>query len=143
MAGALVGCGDHDHHRHHHGGCRFFQELEPNTTAGTAQELGDLFEDDCFVVDGTILSATDQDHYLIFIQESLTLEVTLEHDPLVTFAVQLLDADTGEVILDCGTTVVPAVCQVSFEVHRFDIAVEVIVTPVSGMGPYTLTLRTR
>jgi hypothetical protein len=143
MTGALGGCGDHDHHRHHHGGCRFFQELEPNTTALTAQELGDLFEDDCFVVDGNILGAADQDHYRVFIQESLTLEVTLDHSPLVTFAVRLLDADTGERILDCGTNVVPAVCVVPFDVNGFDIPVDVVVTPVSGVGPYTLTLRTR
>ena len=143
LASAVVGCGDHDHHRHHHGGCRVFRELEPNTTALTAQDLGDVFEDDCIVVNGTIVDAADEDNYLIFIQEDLAVEVTLEHDPLVTFAVQLFDADTGELIRDCGTTVVPAVCKESFEVDWFDIAVDVVVTPVSGTGPYTLTLRTR
>jgi hypothetical protein len=143
LAGALSGCGDHDHHRHHHGDCRVFRELEPNTTVRTAQDLGDLFEDDCVVVNGTILDTTDEDNYLVFIQESLTLVVTIDHDPLVTFAVQLFDADTGERIRDCGSTLVPAVCQVSVDVDWFDIAVDVVVTPVSGTGPYTLTLRTR
>jgi hypothetical protein len=32
---------------------------------------------------------------------------------------------------------------VPFEVDAFDIAVDVVVTPVVGAGPYTLTLRTR
>ncbi len=139
MAAVWSGCGGDDHH----GRCLVFQELEPNTTVLTAQELGDLFEDDCFVVNGTILNATDQDHYRVFIREDLTLEVTLDHSAQVTFAVQLLDADTGEVILDCGTNVIPAVCVVDFDVNGFDIPVEVIVSPVSGDGPYTLTLRTR
>ena len=143
MAGALGGCGDHDHHRHHHGGCRFFRELEPNTTALTAQDLGDLFEDDCVVVDGAIMDAADEDNYRVFIQESLILEVTLDHSPLVTLAVQLFDAETGARIRDCGTNGVPAVCEVSLDVNGFDIPVDVVVTPVSGVGPYTLTLRTR
>ena len=143
MAAVVGGCGGDDHHGDHHGRCLFFRELEPNSTALTAQELGALFEDDCFVVDGTIMDAADEDNYRVFIQESLTLEVTLDHSPLVTLAVQLFEAETGEQILDCGTNVVPAVCVESLDVHGFDIPVDVVVTPVSGVGPYTLTLRTR
>jgi len=48
IAGAVDGCsgGDHGHGHDHHGGCLFFREVEPNTTALTAQFLGDLFVDD-------------------------------------------------------------------------------------------------
>jgi len=58
----------------------------------------------------------------------------------VDFDIQLFDADTGQLILDCGSNVVPEVCVVPFAVHGADIAVDVVVTSVVGAGPYTLTL---
>jgi len=78
--------------------------------------------------------------YRVLIPESLHLVVTLDHSPLVDFDIQLFDADTGQVILDCGSNVVPEVCVVPFVVHAHDIAVDVVVTSVVGAGTYTLTL---
>jgi len=138
-AGALGGCvgGDHDNDS---GVCLLFGEVEPNATALTAQFLGDLFVDDCFIVAGSIFDVTDVDSYRVFVQESLTLVVTLDHSPLVDFDVQLFDADTGQLISDCGIAVVPEVCAVSFVVRSRDIAVDVVVTSFIGAGTYTLTL---
>jgi hypothetical protein len=59
----------------------------------------------------------------------------------VNFNVQLLNADTGELIQDCGIAdVVPEICEVSFVVRSRDLAVDVVVTSAVGAGPYTLTL---
>ena len=142
-AGAFGGCseGDHDNGHHGGGGCVLFSEVEPNATALTAQFLGSLFVDDCFVVAGSIFDVTDVDSYRVLVQESLTLVVTLDHSPLVDFDIQLFDADTRQLILDCGINVVPEVCAVPFVVSSRDIAVDVVVTSFVGAGSYTLTLR--
>jgi len=115
--------------------------MEPNDTLLTAQFLGDIVAGDCFVVAGDLFAVVDVDSYRVLVQESLTLVVTLDHSPLVDFDVQLFDADTGQLILDCGINVVPEVCTVPFVVHSHDIAVDVVVTSFVGAGSYTLTLR--
>ena len=142
LAGLFGGCDGDDHNGEHHaqGRCLVFGEREPNATPLTAQFLGDLFVDDCFVVEGSLFDPVDVDSYRVFIQETLTLVVTLEHSPFVDFDVQLFNADTGELILDCGLNVVPEVCVVPFVVSSRDIAVDVVVTSFLGAGSYTLTL---
>ena len=139
MVGVVGGCGDGDHH-HQHRSCLFVGEVEPNDTVLTTQFLDDIFVDDCIVVTGNLFDAADVDRYSVLIQESLTLVLTLDHSSQMDFALQLFDADTGQLIRDCGSGVVPEVCAVSFVVHSSDIAVDVVVTSVSGAGPYTLTL---
>jgi hypothetical protein len=143
IAGALGGCsgGDHNDDGRDGGSCFVFGEVEPNDTLGTAQFLDAIFIDDCFVVGGDLFSAVDVDGYRILVQEDLTLVVTLEHSPFVDLDVQLFDADTGELILDCGVSVEPEVCTVPFVVVSRDIAVDVVVTSAVGAGSYTLTLR--
>jgi hypothetical protein len=116
-------------------------EVEPNATALTAQFLGNLFADDCFIVAGSIFDVTDVDSYRVVVQEPLTLFVTIDHSPLVAFDVQLFDAGTGQLIRDCGDAVVPGACAVSFVVRG--IAVDVVVFSVGGAGTYTLTLDAR
>lgn len=138
MIGAVGGCGD-DHHHHHHG-CGLVQEVEPNDTPSTADFLGEAFVGDCVVVAGSLSDPADVDIFRFLVEESLTLVVTLDHSSQVNFAVQLLDADTGQLIRDCGSGVVLEVCVVPFVVRSRDIAVDVVVTSVSGAGPYTLTL---
>ena len=69
-----------------------------------------------------------------------TLAVTLDHSAEVNVALQFFDADTGDLIQDCGTGVVPIVCDVRFAGHAHDIAVDAVVTSAGGTGPYTLTL---
>ena len=142
-AGVLAGCsgGDHSESRHGSGVCLLENEVEPNATALTAQFLGDMFADDCFIVSGSIFDVTDVDSYRVLVQESLTMVVSLDHSSLVAFDVQLFDADTGELIRDCG--VAPEVCPVSFIVRGHDIAVDVVVSSVVGAGTYTLTLDAR
>ena len=142
IAGALGGCSGGDHHDDHHdgGGCVLFAELEPNATALTAQFLGDMFVDDCFVVAGSIFDTFDVDSYRVLVQEDLTLVVTLDHSPRVDFDILLFNADTGQLILDCGVDVVPEVCGVPFAVLSGDIAVDVVVASFIGAGTYTLTL---
>ena len=143
FSGAVAGCsggGDHPAERHVSGGCVVVGEQEPNDTFLTAQFLGDMFIGDCVAVAGSLFDPADVDSYRVFIQESLHLVVTLDHSPLVDFDLQLFDADTGQLILDCGSNVVPEVCVVPFVVHAHDIAVDVVVTSVVGAGPYTLTL---
>ena len=144
IAGVLGGCsgggGGHDDGHHGSGVCLLLSEVEPNGTALTAQFLGSLFVDDCFVVTGSIFNVTDVDNYTVLIQENLTLVVTLDHSSLVDFDIQLFDADTGQLIRDCGTAVVPEVCAVSFGVRSRAIAVDVVVTSHIGAGTYTLTL---
>ena len=66
--------------------------------------------------------------------------VTLDHSPAVDFDVLLVNADTGELLQDCGLGVVPEVCAVSFVVPAGALAVDVVVTSVIGAGSYTLTL---
>jgi hypothetical protein len=68
------------------------------------------------------------------------LVVTVDHSLEVAFDVHLFNADTGELILDCGIAVVPEVCVVPFVVRSRDLTVDVVVTSVVGAGPYTLTL---
>jgi hypothetical protein len=80
------------------------------------------------------------DTYGILIEETLTVVVTLDHSPAVDFDVFLLNADTGELILDCGLNVVPEVCVVPIVVGARALAVEVVVTSFVGAGSYTLTL---
>jgi hypothetical protein len=150
LAGVLGGCDGDDHHDdhrdgHHRGGnCALFREQEPNDTEFTAQFLDPGFEGDCVIVEGDIfappLVPLDVDNYRILIEESLTLAVSVDHSPGVNFDVLLFNADTGELILDCGIVVVPEVCSVPFVLGSFDLAVDVVVTPVVGAGPYTLTL---
>jgi hypothetical protein len=139
MVGAVGGCWDGDHHHHHHG-CLFVREVEPNDTVHTTQFLDDIFVGDCIVVTGNLFDAADVDRYSVLIRERLTLRVTLDHSSQVDFALQLLDADTGQLIRDCGSGVVPEVCVVPFVGRSRDIAVDIVVTSVSGAGPYTLTL---
>jgi hypothetical protein len=114
--------------------------MEPNDTPRTADFLGDAFVGDCAVVEGSLFDPTDVDIYSFLVQESLSLVVTLDHSAQVNVAFQLFDADTGQLIRNCGSGVVPTVCVVPFIVRSRDIAVEVVVTSVSGAGPYTLTL---
>src|SRR5882762_3719207 len=105
-----------------------------------AQFLGDLFVNDCVAVAGSLFDPVDVDSYRVLIQESLSLVVTLDHSPFVDFDIQLFDADTGQLILDCGSNVVPEVCVVPFAVRSRDIAVDIVITSVVGAGTYTLTL---
>jgi hypothetical protein len=145
MAGAMAGCGggDHDNGRSGSGVCVLFNEIEPNATPLTAQFLGDMVSGDCFIVAGSISDVTDVDSYRVLVQENLTVVVTLDHSALVNFDVQLFDADTGQLIRNCGVPVVPEVCAVSFDVRARDIAVDVVVFSVVGAGTYTLTLDAR
>jgi hypothetical protein len=138
IAGALGGCGGGDHDDGN--ACFLIGEREPNDTFLTAQFLGDVFVDDCFIVSGSIFDPADVDSYRVLVQESVILDVTLDHSSLVDFDVQLFDADTGQLIRDCGINVVPEVCAVSFDVGSGDIAVDVVVTSFIGAGTYTLTL---
>lgn len=142
LAGILSGCNgdDHDGELHAQSRCLVFGEREPNDTPLIAQILDPGFAGDCVIVEGDLFTATDVDTYGIVIEETLTLVVTMDHSPLVDFDVLLFNADTGELILDCGLNVVPEVCVVPFVVGGFDIAVEVVVTSFSGAGTYTLTL---
>jgi hypothetical protein len=142
MAGALGGCGggDHDDGQRASDGCVLIGEREPNATALTAQFLDDVFVGDCFIVSGSIFDPADVDSYRVLVQESLSLVVTIDHSRQVDFDIQLFDADTGQLIRDCGINVVPEVCPVSFVVGSRDIAVDVVVTSFGGAGTYTLTL---
>jgi len=117
--------------------------VEPNDTLFTAQFLDAIFVDDCFIVGGDLFTEVDVDSYRVLVQERLTLVVTLDHSPLVDFDIQLFDADTGQLILDCGVSVVPEACTVPFVVGSRDIAVDVVVTSVGGAGSYTLILDAR
>jgi len=145
MVGAVGGCGDddwdddHDHH-HHHPSCVQLREGEPNDMALTAQFLDPGFAGDCVIVEGNLVAATDVDTYRILIEETLTIAVTLDQSPGGDFAVQLAHADTGAVIQNCSSPVVPEVCVVSFDVGAAALPVNVVVTSVVGAGPYTLTL---
>ena len=142
LAGLLGGCNGNDHDGEHHARsrCLVFGEREPNDTPPIAQILDPGFAGDCVSVEGDLFVPTDVDIYGILIEETLTLVVTLDHSPFVDFDVLLVNAETGELILDCGLNVVPEVCVVPFVVRGFDIAVDVVVTSFSGAGTYTLTL---
>jgi hypothetical protein len=139
LVGAVGGCGDDDHHHHHHHDCGQSREAEPNDTPRTADFLGEAFRGDCAIVVGS-LSDKDVDTYRFLVQERLTLAVTLDHSAEVNVALQFFDADTGDLIRDCGSGVVPIDCDVRFGSHSHDIAVDAVLTSVSGAGSYTLTL---
>lgn len=140
-AGALGGCTEGGHDDGFFGGdCALFNEVEPNATSLTAQDLGDAFVDDCAIVAGSISNVSDVDRYAVLIQESLTLVVTLDHSPLVDFDILVFDAETGQLIRDCGTGAVPEICAVSFDVRSRAIDVDVVVISEVGAGTYTLTL---
>jgi hypothetical protein len=142
LAGALGGCseGDHDDAFLDNGACVLFSEVEPNATSLTSQDLGDAFVDDCAIVAGSISTETDVDTYAVLIRESLTLVVTLEHSPLVDFDILVFDAQTGQLIRDCGAGAVPEICAVPFGVSSHPIDVDVVVVSEVGAGTYTLTL---
>ncbi len=143
IAGAVAGCsggGDQNDGHPASSGCVLVGEQEPNATFLTAQFLGDLLVGDCVAVAGSLFDPADVDSYRVLIQESLSLVVTLDHSPFVDFDIQLFDADTGQLILDCGSNVVPEVCVVPFAVRSRDIAVDIVITSVVGAGTYTLTL---
>ena len=142
LAGLLGGCNgdDHDGEPHARRRCLVFGEREPNDTPPIAHILDPGFAGECVMVEGDLFVPTDVDIYGILIEETLTLVVTLDHSPFVDFDVLLVNAETGELILDCGLNVVPEVCVVPFVVRGFDIAVDVVVTSFSGAGTYTLTL---
>jgi hypothetical protein len=141
MVGVVSGCGDDDHdHHHHHHDCGQSREVESNDTPRTADFLGAAFRGDCAVVTGSLSDSTDVDTYRFLVQESLTLAVTLDHSADVNIALQFLKADTGHPIKECGSGVGQVVCDVPFDVHSHDIAVEAVVTSLGGAGPYTLTL---
>src|SRR5438105_1605059 len=140
IAGALGGCsgGDHNDATQGGGSCLLFREVEPNDTLSTSQFLDAIVTDDCFVVDGDLFNVADEDSYRVLVQENLTLVATLDHSPLVDLDIQLFDADTGQLIQDCGINVVPEICTVPFIVRSGDIAVDVVVTSAVGAGSYTL-----
>lgn len=146
IAVAVGGCGgdgsgnDRDEDFSDNSICLVVGEVEPNATPLTAQFLGDFFGDDCVIVPGSLFDVADVDSYRVLIQESLTLVVTLDHSPLVDFDVQLFDADTGQLLLDCGLSAVPEICAVPFVVRGRDIAVDIVVTSVIRAGTYTLML---
>ena len=140
MVGVVSGCWEDDHDHHHHHDCGKSREVEPNDTPRTADFLGEAFRGDCAVVEGSLSDPADVDTYRFLVQERLTLVVTLDHSAEVNVALQFLDADTGDLIQDCGSGVVPIVCDVSFPEHAHDTAVDAVVTSVSSVGPYTLTL---
>jgi hypothetical protein len=142
LAGIVSGCnGDgHDGEGHAQGRCLGFGEREPNDTPPIAHILDPGFAGDCVIVEGDLFTTLDVDTYGIVIEEMLTLVVTMDHSSLVDFDVVLFNADTGELILDCGLNGVPEVCVVPFVVGGFAIAVDVVVTSFSGAGTYTLTL---
>jgi hypothetical protein len=143
IAGAVAGCsggGDHEEGPHGSGGCVFVGEQEPNATPVTAQFLGDVFVDDCVAVAGSLFDPLDVDSYRVLIQESLTLAVTVDHSAFVDFDILLFDAETGGLIRDCGSPVVPEVCDVAFAVRARAIAVDIVITSAGGAGTYTLTL---
>ena len=142
---ALGGCdgGDGQTSDDRNRACLLFGEREPNGTVFTAQFLGDIFAGDCVGVAGSLFEAVDVDSYRVLIHQSLRLVVTLDHSLFVDFDVQLFDAETGQLILDCGLNVVPEVCVVPFVVRARDIVVDVVVTSFRGAGTYTLTLDAR
>jgi hypothetical protein len=142
LAGIVGGCGGDDHDGEHHARsrCLVFGEREPNDTPPLTQILDPGFAGECVIVEGDLFVPPDVDTYGILIEETLTLVVTIDHSPTVDFDVLLLNADTGELILDCGLNVVPEVCVVPFIVGSRDIAVDVVVTSFFGAGSYTLTL---
>jgi hypothetical protein len=142
LAGVVGGCDGDDHDEGHHarGRCLRFGEREPNDTTLIAQILDPGVAGDCVSVEGNLFAATDVDTYAILVEETLTLVVTVDHSPSVDFDAQLVNAKTGDLILDCGSPGVPEVCVVPFVVRSRDLAVDVVVTSVVGAGPYTLTL---
>jgi hypothetical protein len=142
LGGVLGGCDgdDHDEEPHVRGRCLLVGEREPNDTTLIAQILDPGFAGDCVSVEGNLFAATDVDTYAILVEETLTLVVTVDHSPGVDFEVQLVNAETGDLILDCGSPGVPEVCVAPFVVRSRDLAVDVVVTSVVGAGPYTLTL---
>jgi len=141
IAGALGGCIEGGDDGDFFGGdCARFNEVEPNATSLTAQDLGDAFGDDCAIVAGSISNAADVDNYAVLIRESLTLVVTLDHSPVVDFDVLIFDADTGQLIRDCGSGAVPEICAVPFSVRSRAIDIDVVVLSEVGSGTYTLTL---
>jgi hypothetical protein len=147
LVGILSGCGDddHDHHDDHrqHRDCGESREEEPNDTRRTANSLGEALRGDCAVVLGKLSEAQDVDTFRFRVGERLTLAVTLDHDATVTMALQFVDADTGDLIQDCGSGVAPLVCDVPFPERSHAIAVDAVVTSVSGTGLYTLALDTQ
>jgi hypothetical protein len=147
LAGAVAGCsggGDHHEGPPMSGGCVLVGEQEPNATPRTAQFLGDLCVGDYVAVaGGSVVDPVDVDSYRALIPESLNLVMTLDHSPFVDFDLLLFDADTGQLILDCGLNVVPEVCVIPFVVLSRDIAVDIVITSVVGAGTYTLTLDTQ
>ena len=147
LTGLVGGCGGDDHDGEHHDGehhaqgrCILFAEREPNDTPPLAQILDPGFAGDCVTVEGDLFVPTDVDTYGILIEETLTLVVSVDHSPVVDFDVLLFNAETGELIVDCGLPVVPEVCVVPFVVGSRDLAVDVVVTSFRGAGSYTLTL---
>src|SRR5712691_3333971 len=143
IVGAVAGCsgrGDQNDGRPASSGFVLVGEQEPNATLLTAQFLGDLLVDDCVAVAGSLFDLVDVDSYRVLIQASLNLVVTVDHSPFVDFDMQLFDADTDQLILDCGSNVVPEICVVPFAVRSRDIAVDIVITSVIGAGTYTLTL---
>ena len=143
LVGAVAGCsggGDHHEGAPVRSACVLVGEQEPNATFLTAQFLGDLLVGDCVAVAGSLFAPADVDSYRVVIHENLRLVVTLDHSPFVDFDTQLFNAETGELILDCGTHVVPEVCGVPFVLGVPSLAVDVVVTSVVGAGTYTLTL---
>ena len=138
LVGAVGGCtggGDQGG-----GGCLAFGEVEPNDTPLTVEFLGELSVGACGIIYGSLADPGDVDSYSVLVRESLTLVVTFDPSPLVVFAVQLVEADTGQLLRDCGDSVVPEICAVPVVVGGVALAVAVVVTSRSGAGPYTLTL---
>jgi hypothetical protein len=115
--GVVGGCGDgggHNEGDHASGGCVLVGEQEPNATALTAQLLGDPFTGDCAIVAGSLFDPADVDSYRVLVQEDFTMVVTLDHSALVDFDLQLFNAETGELIRDCGIGGVPEICVVPY-----------------------------
>jgi hypothetical protein len=143
LVGVMSGCGDddHEHHdHHHHHDCGQSREEEPNDTRRTANSLGEAFRGDCAVVVGSLSDSKDVDTFRFRVGERLTLAVTLDHDTTVDIALRFVEAETGDLIQDCGSGVGQVACDVRFSERSHDSGVAAVVTSAGGTGSYTLTL---
>jgi hypothetical protein len=120
--GGVNGCDGDDQDKKHRtrGCCLLFGEREPNDTPLIPQILDPGFAGDRVIVKGNLFAITDVDLYGILIEETHTLVVTVDHSPGADFDVQVFNADTGELLQDCGLAVVPEVCVVSLVVPSRD-----------------------
>ena len=124
----------------------FLREDEPNDEEGVAVRAGKLKQHYCASLLGEIEATgteevrADIDRYRFFVKESLVFDSTLTHGKDLDFDLMFVAVEEAEILQVCDGF--ESIERCSIEVADVDapVAIDLVVLPTSGSGPYTIAI---